>query len=431
MNVGLILIITAIVLVVMGAPMVVALGAAVAVSVMNSSTLALSTLVQQTFSGINNYVLMAIPLFMIAGELMSECGLIDDLLDAAKLIVGRVPGGLACTNIVGSMLFAGISGSAVADTAAIGGALIPAMVKEGYDADYSVAVTASSSVIGPIIPPSIPMVLYGSLMGISVGAMFAGGIIPGILGGIALLIPAIIISKNKKYPQYTDKLTFARVFKTLKKTLPAILMPIIIVGGLLGSVFSPTEASAICVLYTLIVGIFYYKSLNLKKILKCVKNGTILAASVLALVGISTPIGTILALERVPAAISALIMSISTNKIVVLLIIDLLLLFLGCMLDGSVIILIFAPILAPVATSLGISGLHFAVLFVLTVMIGVCTPPFGLCLYVASGIAKIPFEKSAKAILPFVLALMIVVVLVTFIPDLALFIPKTMGFVFG
>lgn len=431
MSVGLILIVTAIVLVVIGVPMVVALGAAVALSVLNSSTLALSTLVQQTFSGINSYVLMAIPLFMIAGELMSECGLIDDLLDAAKLIVGRVPGGLACTNIVGSMLFAGISGSAVADTAAIGGALIPAMVKEGYDEDYSVAVTASSSVIGPIIPPSIPMVLYGSLMGISVGAMFAGGMIPGILGGIALLIPAIIISKKRNYLRYTDRLTIKRIAKTVKKTLPAIFMPVIIVGGLLGSFFSPTEASAICVLYTLIVGIFYYKSLTLKKIIKCILNGTVLAATVLALVGISTPIGTIVALERVPAAISALITSISTNRIVVLLMIDVLLLFLGCMLDGSVIILIFAPILAPVATSLGISGLHFAVLFVMTVMIGVCTPPFGLCLYVASGIAKIPFEKSAKAILPFVFALMFVVLAVTLIPELALFVPRVMGFVFS
>lgn len=430
MNVGLILALACVILVLIGAPIVVALGLGVTAAIYASSTLDLSTMVQQTFAGVNSYVLMAIPLFMIAGELMSESGLIDDLLTAAKLLVGKVPGGLACTNIVGSMLFAGISGSAVADTAAIGGALIPAMVKEGYDDDFSVAVTASSSVIGPIIPPSIPMVLYGSQMGVSIGAMFAAGALPGVVAGLALLVPAIYTSYKRNYPRYTSKITLSLILKTLRKTLPAILMPVIVVGGLLGAIFSPTEASAICVLYSLLVGVFYYKTLTLKKILICVKNGTILAATILGLVGISTPIGTILALERVPAAITALITSISTHPTVVLLMITVLLLLLGCLLDGSVIILIFAPILAPVATGLGVSSLQFAVLFVVTVMIGVCTPPFGLCLYVTSGIAKISFEKASKAIIPYVIALVVVVLMIALIPEFSLLIPKALGYVF-
>ena len=265
----------------LGVPIAFAMAMGLAATIHVWGGISFSMLFQQIFQGINSFTFIAVPMFILAGELMSRVGIIDDILLLCRVVMGWVPGSLANANIVASMFFAGVSGSAVADTSAIGGALIPAMVKEGYDDDFSVAVTASSSVIGPIIPPSIGMVLYGATLGTSISAMFMGGLIPGILLGLGLMIPATYLSIKRKYPRNTEKYTPKQITHAFVRAIPALLMPVIILGGILGGVCSPTEAASVAILYSIIVGVFYYRSLNLKILVDCMVKAMIQSGAVL------------------------------------------------------------------------------------------------------------------------------------------------------
>ena len=388
-----------------------------------------SMLFQQIFQGVNSFTFIAVPMFILAGELMSRVGIIDDILLLCRVLVGWVPGSLANANIVASMFFAGVSGSAVADTSAIGGALIPAMVKEGYDDDFSVAVTASSSVIGPIIPPSIGMVLYGATLGTSITAMFMGGLVPGVLLGIALMIPATYLSIKRKYPRNTKKYSAKEIISALMRAVPALLMPIIILGGILAGVCSPTEAASIAILYAIIVGVFYYKSLTWKVLVDCMVKSMIQSGAVLLIAAVACPVGWLVAMGQVPVILAEFITSVTTNKYFVLFLINIFLLILGCGIDANVSLLIFAPILAPLAVSLGVHPIHFAVLFILNITIGLATPPYGVCLFIGSSIAKIPLSKTMKAVLPFCLAEIIVLLLATYVPDVVLALPRALGYV--
>jgi len=414
----------------LGMPIVFAMAMGVLATIVVWNQIPLTMIFQQIYQGIDSFAIIAVPMFMLAGELMSKVGILDDILLLCNVIVGKFRGSLANANIVASMFFAGISGSAVSDTAAVGGALIPAMVKQGYDKDFSVAVTASSSVIGPIIPPSIGMILYGSIIPVSVSAMFAGGLIPGIMLGGALIIVATVLSFKRKYPINKEKYSPKEVIKAIVRAVPGLLMPIIILGGILGGIFTPTEAAAVAIVYALILGIFYYRTLNIKIIIECFESSMAMAGSVLMIAALACPIGWLVAMGQVPMHLSNFITSVTKSPYVVLFFINLFLLILGFFMDANVSLLVFAPILAPVAAAVGIDPVHFAVVFILNITIGLATPPFGLCLFVGAGIAKINLESAMKAILPFVLVEIAVLLLVTYIPQISLTLPKLMGLIF-
>lgn len=412
---------------IIGAPIAFGIGLTVLLTVMAWGDIPLTIVFQQMYQGVDSFTLLALPLFMLAGELMTRTGIIDDILLLCNILVGRFRGGLAHVNIVASMFFAGISGSAVSDTAAIGSVLIPSMEKNGYDADFSVAVTAASSVIGPIIPPSIGMVLYGSIMPVSISALFAGGILPGILLGLGLMLVAAIISRKRDYPVSYKKYTIQELTKAILRAVPALMTPIIILGGILSGVFTPTEAAAVANTYAILLGVFYYKNLDLKTIYESIIEAMVVAASVLFIVAAATPLGWLVAMGQIPQKVAQLVTMFTTNQYVVLFLINLFLLAIGAIMEANINLLIFAPILAPVAVAVGVDPLHFGIIFVLNIIIGLATPPFGVCNFVAAGIGKISVERAMKAILPFIAVEIVVLLLVTYVPAISLTIPKLLG----
>ena len=391
--------------------------------------LPLNFLFQQMFTGIDSFPLLAIPFFILAGELMLQANIMDILLDFVNYLVGRVRGGLAYVNIVGSMFFAGITGSGSGDTAALGSILIPAMKKSGYELDYTVAVTAASSVVGPIIPPSIAMVLYGSILPVSIGALFAGGMIPGILIGLSLLVVAYILSARKHHPKSIEKVSVKGFIKSFVRTFPALLMPIIILGGILSGAFTPTEASATAAAFALFAGTVIYRTLTIRKIIDSFVNAAITASIILLIASVSIPFGQIIAFLQVPQQLVSLISNLTSNASVGMFLILVFLLIIGATMDTTPIILVLGPILAPLAVHFGIDPLHFGVIFVMNAIIGLATPPFGLCIFVGSAIGEIKVEKVVRAILPFIAAEIAILFLCAYVPQIVLFIPKLLGFI--
>ena len=375
------------------------------------------------YSGIDVFVLLSIPGFIMAGNLMNHGGLTEKIISFCNHITGHIRGGLALANIGASMLFAGISGTAIADTASIGAVMIPAMKKEGYDADFSCAVTAASSTVGPIIPPSVPMIIAATLSGLSVGRLFLAGAIPGFLLGFGLMGVAYFISVKKKYPKF-PKSNLRQLFKGFLDTFWSLLMTFIILFGIVGGVFTPTEASIIAVVYALLVGAFIYKKLNLKNVQIIVLDSMKTSASLMVLIGFANLFGWILITEQLPQIISAEILNFSDNKYVVLLLINLLLIFVGTFMETIAALLILFPILLKVALAVEVDPIHFAVIALLNLMIGLTTPPLGVCLFVSSSIGKVSIGAVSKAGLPFLLVSLIVLVVVTLFPKLSLFLPE-------
>ncbi len=379
--------------------------------------------VQRMFTGLDTFTLIAVPLFILTGRFMALGGITNDLIAMSKVLVGYFKGGLAYVNIVASMFFAGITGSAASDTASIGAILIPAMEERGFDKDFSVAVTATSSTIGVMIPPSIPMVVYGASSGASIGKLFLGGIIPGILTGVALMIVSGILAHRKNYP--SDK--FVGIRESIKITLkgiPALLTVIIILGGIVGGVFTPTEAAGVAALYSFLLGKFYYKELRFRDIPKMLAEVALTTGQVALMIATASSLAWLFAQQGVPAMIGDLITGITTNRFVLLLIMNALLLFVGTWLDLSPAVIIFTPILLPIATSLGLDPVHFGVIMVVNLAIGLFTPPVGVCLFISCGIAKCSISYVVKAFIPFLLAMIVVLLLITYIPALVMTIPN-------
>ncbi|TNJ46594.1 TRAP transporter large permease [Tamlana fucoidanivorans] len=375
------------------------------------------------YSGIDVFVLLSVPGFIIAGNLMNHGGLTDKIITFCNHLLGHITGGLSLVNIGASMLFAGISGTAISDTASMGSVMIPAMKKEGYDTGFACAVTASSSTMGPIIPPSIPMIIAATLSGLSVGRLFLAGAIPGFLLGLGIMIVAYIISKKRNYPKH-PKSSLQMIWLSFKNTFWSLLMTFIIIFGIVGGVFTPTEASIVAVVYALIIGIFIYKKLNLKKIQVIFIDSMKTSASLMVLIGFANLFGWILITEHVPQLISSEILGISTNKYFVLLMVNILLIFVGTFMETIAALLILFPILLKLAISVDIDPIHFSVIAVLNLIIGLTTPPLGICLFVASSIGKISIGKVSKAGLPFLLVSLLVLTLVTLFPSLSLELPK-------
>ncbi|MEM6806279.1 MAG: TRAP transporter large permease [Bacteroidota bacterium] len=374
------------------------------------------------YSGIDVFVLLSIPGFIMAGNLMNHGGLTAKIIQFCNHLLGHIRGGLSLANIGASMLFAGISGTAVADTASIGSVMIPAMKKEGYDVDFACAVTASSSTVGPIIPPSVPMIIAATLSGLSVGSLFLAGAIPGFLLGIGLMIVAYVISVRKNYPKL-PKSSLRQIGKGFIDTFWALLMTFIILFGIIGGVFTPTEASIIAVLYAWLIGVFVYKKLTFKNVPVIILDSMKTSASLMVLVGFANLFGWILITERLPQVISEGILDFTQNKYLVLLLINLLLIFVGTFMETIAALLILFPILLKVAVTVGVDPIQFAVIAVLNLMIGLTTPPVGVCLFFSSSIGKISIGDVSKAGFPFFLVSLFVLALVTLIPEISLFLP--------
>ncbi|GAK12323.1 LOW QUALITY PROTEIN: TRAP-type C4-dicarboxylate transport system, large permease component [Geomicrobium sp. JCM 19039] len=381
----------------------------------------LTVIPQTMFAGIDSFVMLAIPAFILAGNLMNAGGITNRIIDFANAVVGRIRGGLALTNVASSLGFAGISGTALSDTASIGSVMIPAMKNKGTGRVFSGS-TSISSTVGPMLPPSLPMIIIGTLASISIGDLFLAGAIPGILLAIGFLIVTYIISVKRQYPK-GEKQSLSTIGKTFLGAFWALIMVVIILWGILGGYFTPTEAAVVCVIYAFLVGKFVYRELNLKLVPSIIKNTLISTASILLLVGFANTFGWILVSEGVPLVIADGILSITENPIFVILLIILLLLVLGMFMETIAALVILFPVLLPVATSIGMDPIHFGVVMVLALMIGLSTPPVGVCLFVASSFAKVPITVTVRELLPFFAVAILVLLIVAYVPQLSLFLP--------
>ena len=378
---------------------------------------------QKMYAGIDVFVLLCVPGFILAGNLMNRGGITERIVGFSNAVIGHIRGGLGLANVGASMIFAGISGTAVADSASIGAVMIPAMIKEGYEDDFSCAVTASSSTIGPIIPPSLPMIIAGTLTGLSVAKLFIAGAIPGILLGLGLMAVSYFISVKRHHPK-GKRQSLNEVWRQFKGAFWALLMTVVILVGIVGGIFTPTEASIVAVLYAVCVGLFIYKDLRLKEVPEILVETAITTASLMVLVGLANLFGWILTSEQIPQLIAKQMLSLTQNKYIILLLINLLLLFVGTFMETIAALIILFPVLLKVAMTVGVDPIQFAIIAVLNLMIGLTTPPVGVCLFVTSSIGKISLGKISKAILPFLAVSLFVLLLVTYIPQISLALPN-------
>jgi len=388
----------------------------------------MTMLSQRFFSAMNSYVYLALPLFLLAGDIMNKAGLTERIVGFSNVFFGRLRGGLAQVNIATSIIFGGISGSAVADTAALGSIFIPSMTKEGYDTDFSVAVTAASSVIAPIIPPSIIMVLYGGLMGVSIAGLFAAGIVPGLLIGIGMMILTRFISKARNYPQHHEKITFSRVKTETSKAIWALFMPVIILGGILGGIFTPTEAAAVAVGYALFLGFIVYRNVSLKDFYWLLFRNSVMMGVIILILSAAAVLAWLFAIEQLPQAVAELLTSITDNRYILLLLINFLMLIVGMFMDILSSLIILGPILAPMAINLGVDPLHFGMMMCVNLSIAMITPPVGGCLFIGMVVGKISFGEMVRAIWPYIIVELMVLLMVIYIPDITMLVPKLLGF---
>lgn len=382
---------------------------------------------QRTYFGVNSFVLLAVPFYIFTGLLMNAGGMTDRILEFAKLLVGRFRGGLAFVNIIDSMIFAGMSGSSVADAGGFGAVDIELMTRGGYDRDFAAALTAAASAVGPVIPPSIPFVIYGAMTGVSVGALFLGGILPGTLMGVVMLIAVYLIALKRSYPRWSHTYTVQECVSILANGLVAFGCIFLIIGGLLGGVFTPTEAGVAACAYALIVTGVLYRRLNRRLLTNVLWDTVRSSAKILFLIGVANAYTYALNLLRVPDALTRYLSPLAASPVLLLLVINGLLLILGCFMETISIMLLVVPILLPLVLRAGISPVHFGVMLTLNLMIGQLTPPFGILLYAVATTSKAPLGRILPQLWPFILALLVTLILVTYIPGISLWIPRVVG----
>ena len=382
---------------------------------------------EKVFGGINVFVLTAIPFFMLAGDIMNRSGISDRLINFSNIVIGRVRGGLAQVNVLASILFAGITGVALGDIAALGTIFIPSMEKQGYDREFSAGVTAASSLVGPIIPPSTVIVLYAAVMEVSVGGMFLGAIVPGLLIGFADMGMVAIISSYRKYPKVVVKTTPKQFALSLKDAFLALMMPVIIIAGILSGFFTPTEAAAVSVFYALIIGFIVYRSLSWKDLLLSLKGSVRSSAKLYLIIAGASVITWVFGAEQVPKVAENFFLSITTNKVILILLVNAFFLFMGTWMDPGVSIILFAPILWPIAANMGLNPIQFGIMLIINTNIGLCTPPVGNILFAITDLAKVDLFKVSREILPFLIFNLFVVLATGFIPELTLWLPRLFG----
>jgi C4-dicarboxylate transporter DctM subunit len=382
---------------------------------------------QRLFSGLDSFVLMCIPFFILAGEIMTRGKIADRIVNFSNLIVGRWRGGLAHVNIMASMLFAGITGIALGDIAALGSIFIPAMKRQGYTGAFSAAVTAASSIIGPIIPPSMIIVIYGAVTGVSVGALFAGAILPGILMGLSQMVLVIYLARRRQFPKMIVPITPKTLILSTRDAFIPLMMPAIILFGILFGIFTPTEAAGAAVLYAFIVTSFYYRTLKLRDYGPIFRTAVTFSVKLLLIVGCGSILAWVLGIENVPEKIKGLFYSISHNRTVLLILINLFLLFLGMWLDCSASIILFAPMLMPLATEIGLNPVHFGILMIVNLNIGLLTPPLAVCLFAAADISRDPFVRVVIEVLPFLVSCFFTLALITYFPEITMTLPQLLN----
>lgn len=383
---------------------------------------------QRMFTGLDLFPLLAIPLFILAGELMDAGGITKKLVAFSNLLVGHLRGGLAHTTIVAAMFLSGISGAGVADAAALGSILIPSMEKEGYDSDFAAAVVASASVNGPIIPPSITMVVYACTVGVSVGGLFIAGFIPGLILGLGLMVVVYIISKRYVFIQRKQRAGLWEIIRGSRDAILALIMPLIILGGILSGIFTATEAAGVAVLYAFVVGILIYRQIEWKQLARIMISSGVTTSIILFIIGTANILAWVLASQQVPQRLSAFFLSQGTNPYLILFFVNLFLFVVGMFMETGAAVILLSPILHPALVSIGLHPLHVGLVFVLNLSIGLITPPVGVCLFVACTIAKISLEKLTRAILPFIAVEVVVLMIVSFFPPIVLFVPRLFGY---
>ncbi len=387
----------------------------------------LRTVIHQFFTSIDSFVLLAVPMFIMAGHVMSECKITHGIINLSNLLVGRFRGGLAQVNILASMLFGGCSGSALADVTGLGSVLIPAMKENGYSEEFSTAVTVASSVQGPIIPPSIPMVIFASVAQVSTGALLVGGAIPGIMLGLVQMIVVYLISRRRDYRSSNLVIKRSELPKVLKESIPAALMPVILMGGILSGIFTPTEAAAVAVAYALFFGFVLFRNLTLGSLMRIGARVAKDSATIFFLIGTAGIFGWILAVAHLPQIAADFIKETTANPYLVLFAINVLLLIWGMLMDAAPAILILGPLLTPIATAVGIHPIHFGVVMVFNLMIGLMTPPYGLCLFAGVAITKCTIGQISREIVPFIGISIALLFLISYFPDIVLFLPRLTG----
>lgn len=378
----------------------------------------LSMIAQSLVRGVDSFTLLAVPFFLLVGELMNSGGITARIIRLAKVLVGHFKGGLAQVNIVSSLIFSGISGSATADTVALGSVLIPAMEKEGYDKKFAAAITAISSIVGPIIPPSITLIIFGVVTGQPIGPLLIAGIIPGFLIAVSLMVYTYFISKKRKYPSY-PRADFNEAKSAFSSGILAMLLPVIIVVGIVSGIFTPTESAAIAALYGILIGFFYYKNLTIKSFWNTLKKTGYESAKILFILAAATIFAWVVTRARVSDIIGDFLFEFSTNPTVILTLVVVFLLIIGLFMLPSEAIVVFAPILTPIVMEVGVNPIHFGVLMVLTLTIGGATPPVGILLYIVQDIAKVQFGKLVRECLPMYIPLVVVALLTAYIPWLS------------
>jgi tripartite ATP-independent transporter DctM subunit len=426
---GIIIAVALVIMLVCGVPIAIAIGLSSMLSivpVMDFNAVVL-TCAQRTFSGISVFTLLAIPFFILAGNIMNRGGIAIRLIDFAKLLTGRVPGSLAQTNAVANMLFGAISGSGVAAASAMGSIIGPIEEKEGYDKDYSATVNIATAPTGLLIPPSNTLITYSLVSGgTSVAALFMAGYVPGILWGLGCMIVAFIVAKKYGYKS-TERITMSEAFKVLIDAIPSLLLIVIVIGGIIKGVFTATEGSVVAVVYSLILS-FIYRTIKVKDLYKIIRDSAETTGIIVFLIGVSSAMAWVMAFTGIPTAISEALLAISNNKYVILLIINVVLLFVGTFMDITPAILIFTPIFLPVCEQFGMSAIQFGIMMVYNLCIGTITPPVGNILFVGVRVAGTKLEKVIKPLLPYYGVIFAVLMLVTFVPAVSMFLPKIMGY---
>ena len=406
-----------------GMPVAFAMVVSAGAALLSLGNVPLMVLPQRIVTGADSFPLMAIPLFLLAGNLMIGGGLTDKLSRFATAMVGHFRGGLAQVNVVNSMVMGGMTGSAIADAVSDCKILVPVMVKSGYSARFAAALSGATAVIAPIIPPSIPFLIYGSIAGVSIGQLFLGGAIPGILMGVYLMVAVNVIARRRNFPR-GERPTLRGIVHALRVSGPPLMLPVIILGGILAGVFTPTEAGAVAVVYALVLTMVFYRSLGAADIPKILLETGVQAGVIMLVIAAASPFSWLLAREQVGQAVVQLLAHIGDNKILFLLVLNVVLLVLGMFLDATAILIIVVPVLVPVFAALGLDPVHMGVMVVMNLMIGMVTPPFGLVMYVVCDILKVTITDFTRELWPFLLALVAILLTITYVPELVLFLPK-------
>ncbi|BCB05191.1 TRAP transporter large permease [Bacillus sp. KH172YL63] len=421
--IGIGLVVLFLILMLIGVPIAFVIGIIALLGIFTVPYIPEVTVPMKMLNGIDSFVLLAVPLFILAANLMNHGKISQKLIDLSLTMVGHIRGGLAHANILVSMIFAGVSGAAQADTAGVGKILIPNMKKQGYDTETAVGVTAASSTIGVIIPPSIPMIIFAGLTNASVGALFLGGIVPGVLIGLGMMLFIYIMALKKGYPR-SKRATFGQFFKLVYETVPALITPIIIIGGIISGFFTPTEAAAVACLYTLLICMFFYKTLKLSDLPKIIKDTLALSSLSLFALAAASALGELMSYYQLAVKAQDFFVNNVGAEWVFILIIIAFFLFVGTFMDAIPAMILFVPVILPTANLFGMEPVHLGLIVVMTLAIGLVTPPYGLCLLLAAKIGKLSIEKSLSAVMPYILIVLVVLLFVAFLPEVAFYLPK-------